>query len=209
MLCIVAALIFNSCSNGDELVNGSIVGIVSDYNTGHAIGYATVELWVLNENKSKVEIFKTMLTGSDGYFSFNDLAPGKYYVYGESANYKRNRADVYVNAGEQCQAYLQLVGGEGSLTDLYVNPEIVVFNSNDLNKSVSLYNKGYGDIDYYIVNNCQWITIGKTQGTVRANDYVGIGIGIQRGNLSEGENKTEVVIQTECGNLSFTVVATK
>ena len=95
----MALPLFLSCGKDEYESFGTLYGIVSDNNTGDALGNATVTL-------SPGGI--TKLTGSDGQFEYNDLTPGQYTVTVQKTGYQTNRKTVTVIVDEKIEANITL-----------------------------------------------------------------------------------------------------
>lgn len=92
LIFIMAALCMSSCATDEPDVFTTIYGIVSDAGTGEPIGSATVQLSPGGETK---------LTGTDGYFEFNDLTSQQYTITVQKDGYSSNRKSITAVAGEK------------------------------------------------------------------------------------------------------------
>jgi len=101
-LIIVAALalLFAGCTGEEENQLGTIVGTVSDINTGELIGNVTLTLSPTG---------KSATTGSDGSFEFIDLQVQQYKIQARHNKYKTDTKTVNVLAGEIVRGDIQLV----------------------------------------------------------------------------------------------------
>ncbi len=95
-------LLFPSCASDEHDVFSTIYGVVSDAATGEPIESATVQLSPGGETK---------LTGTDGYFEFNDLTSQQYTVTVQKDGYSTNRKSVTAVAGEKNHVNITLTKG--------------------------------------------------------------------------------------------------
>lgn len=95
-------LLFTACSSSDHDVYSTIYGIVSDAATGEPIESATVQLSPGGATK---------LTGSDGYFEFNDLTSQQYTVTVQKDGYSTNRKSITAVLGEKNHLNITLTKG--------------------------------------------------------------------------------------------------
>ena len=99
ILIVLLPLLFSSCTSSEYDVFASVYGIVSDNTTGEPISGATVQLSPGGA---------TQLTGSDGYFEFDDLTPQQYTVTVQKDGYLTNRKNVTAVLGTKTNANITL-----------------------------------------------------------------------------------------------------
>lgn len=85
-------LLFLSCSKDEYDIYSTVYGIVSDATTGEPIPGVTVQLSPGGDTK---------LTGSDGYFEFNDLTSQQYTITAQKPGYSTNRKSITAVPGEK------------------------------------------------------------------------------------------------------------
>ena len=88
---VLIAFFFISCAKDIVDVNGSIHGVIKDFNTGALIANCQVSL---------APGGKSSVTGSDGVFEFGELEPGTYTVSFSKAGYEEASKTVSVTSGE-------------------------------------------------------------------------------------------------------------
>ena len=103
ILCMTVLLCLSNCAKDEEVMTGTIAGLVSDMtNANTAIAGATVTL-------SPTGLSKT--TGSDGRYEFTEIEPGTYTVSIKADNYQEDSKSVSVYAGQMATADFQLKVG--------------------------------------------------------------------------------------------------
>ena len=99
-LCLMALPLFiSSCSKDEYDSYGSLYGVVTDTQTGDALGNVTVTL-------SPGGISK--LTGSNGLFEFIDLTPQQYTITVQKTGYQTNRKTISAVVGEKVEANISM-----------------------------------------------------------------------------------------------------
>lgn len=96
-------LLVTACTGNDYDVYSTIYGVVSDASTGEPIESATVQLSPGGETK---------LTGSDGYFEFNDITSQQYTVTVQKGGYSTNRKSITAVLGEKTHVNITLNKGK-------------------------------------------------------------------------------------------------
>lgn len=94
LLCVIT-----SCSNTEYDVFTGIHGVVTDSSNGEPIPGASVQL---SPGGS------TQITGTDGYFEFNDITPAQYTITVQKEGYSTNRKSIQAILGENNQANINL-----------------------------------------------------------------------------------------------------
>jgi uncharacterized membrane protein len=101
--CVIVATValFVSCTNNDEYdYFGKINGTVTDRANGAAISNANVILSPGGANR---------LTNSSGFYEFENLEPGDYYVDVQHIGYKTDKKNITVRVGETAPVNFLLV----------------------------------------------------------------------------------------------------
>ncbi len=99
-LCLMALPLFiSSCSKDEYDSFGTLYGVVTDTNTGDALGNVTVTL-------SPGGI--TKLTGSNGLFEFEGLTPQQYTITVQKSGYQTNRKTISAVVGEKVEANISM-----------------------------------------------------------------------------------------------------
>ena len=92
-LCVI------SCAKDIVNVNGTITGVVKDYDDGHLIQNCQVSL---------SPVGTTSITSSDGQFIFSDLEPGSYTLTFSKSGYTDQNKTVTVTSGQSTDASITL-----------------------------------------------------------------------------------------------------
>lgn len=101
--CLLALTLFLSCKKEEYVSYGSIYGTVTDSKTGDLLPNTTVIL-------SPGGI--TKITGNDGLFEYNDLAPQQYTITVQKTGYSTNRKTITVIVGEKVEANITMTAIE-------------------------------------------------------------------------------------------------
>ena len=177
---IAFVVLFTSCGskNEDLAATGSVVGIVSDKTTGEPVD-------IVNVSISPGNAF--CVTGSDGYFVFNDLLPGEYLLNISKEGYNPNSMSVVVQADNAAQAHMLIERIPSKLT---VDKQLLDFGEELSTLSFTIVNRGYSDLAYKVEKgDCQWISVnpefdiieyGKTSTVVVKVDRTLLGSGRRR-----------------------------
>lgn len=200
VLISVACLLLSNCSSDikEETTTGGIAGSVSDRTTGEPV--ATVNVTLSPGGKSTV-------TGSDGSFSFADLAPGEYTINIRKEGYNPNSSKIRVTAGEQSQAHMLIER----------IPAIVTADRKELDfgekagvntLSFAIVNSSYEDLSWQIEHDCTWIKeIRPASGVLKLGKTETIVVIIDRDALQDGNNETVLVVRSTNGRSEVTVKA--
>ncbi|MDE5739510.1 MAG: carboxypeptidase-like regulatory domain-containing protein, partial [Bacteroidaceae bacterium] len=146
---LIATVLFCACSSdiSEELTVGSIAGSVSDKTTGEPV--ATVNVSINPGGYSTV-------TGSDGSFSFLNLAEGSYTLTISKEGYKQSNNTVSVHIGEPTSAHLLIERIPAVIT---ADRELLDFGENLTTLSFTIVNTGYTDLAYKIeTGRCEWLS---------------------------------------------------
>lgn len=95
----VLALLFVGCTEEILPEYGSIIGTISDKSTGEPLNNVTLTLSPTG---------KSATTGSDGSYEFIDLQEGQYSIQARHNNFKTDKKNVNVKAGETVRGDMML-----------------------------------------------------------------------------------------------------
>lgn len=93
------AFVFAACSQTEYSVFSTLHGVVSDYETGNPVSGVNV---VLSPSGA------TKITGSDGYFEFQELTPQQYTVTVQKEGYTTNRKSITAVSGENVEVNIPI-----------------------------------------------------------------------------------------------------
>lgn len=196
MMLLCATLLWSCAEDAPENPVGKIVGSVSDYSVGDPISVVNVVLTPGN---------KSTVTGTDGTFSFENIAAGEYTITISKEGYKSTKKSVEVVTGKSTECHLLLER----------IPAIVTADTDVLNfgadkgvsaLSFSIVNSSYEDLEWEAQWDCSWIKeVNPRSGVLRYGKTATIVVLIDRELLNGGENSTVIVIRSLNGNGSSEV----
>lgn len=197
ILYIIAGMAaFAACSSdlSEESEYGSIAGSVSDTTTGEPV--ATVNVSLSPGGSATV-------TGTDGTFSFVNLAPGIYTILINKENYKSNSQQVVVKAGDPTSVHLLIDRIPSSLIS---DRELLDFGENLTTLSFKIVNTGYTDITYNVeTGGCKWLSVDPVQGVLKYGKTATIVVNVDRSVLPEGDNEANIVVRSTSGDGNYEV----
>lgn len=183
----------------EEANAGSIAGSVADQTTGEPV--ATVNVTLSPGGKSTV-------TGSDGSFSFVELAPGDYAVDIRKEGYNPNSHTVGVVAGRSTEAHLTIERIPSIVT---ADREELDFgeNASDNTHSFAIVNRSYEDLSWQIDYDCKWIKeVRPENGVLKCGKTETISVIINREQLPARDNETTIVVRSTNGRVEVKIKAT-
>lgn len=203
ILLVMLAGIPWGCTEEERDLYGSISGLVTDGETHALIGGVSVAISPLGEAK---------VTGSDGSFAFNELAPADYTLTFSKDGYLTDTRSVTVQAGVDTKVDKYLMPLHPQLkvsrTELDFGAEITTL-------SFDIQNSGNGTLEWDIAENAEWLTCsassGKTEKEVSPVTVTVSREGLKRGNYNQklsltsngGSVDISVVMQVDGSNLSI------
>lgn len=99
LLVLFLLSIATSCSNTEYEIFATLYGSVVDSTTGEPIANVNVTLSPGGE---------TRITGTDGYFEFQDLTPQQYSLVAQKTGYSTNRKSINAISGEKTEVIIVL-----------------------------------------------------------------------------------------------------
>lgn len=197
---IACIALFTSCGSKEEdfAATGSVVGIVSDKTTGEPVD-------IVNVSISPGNAF--CVTGSDGYFVFNDLLPGEYLVNINKEGYNPNSATVVVQADNVAQANMLIERIPSKLT---VDKQLLDFGEELSTLSFTIVNRGYSDLAYKVEKgDCQWVSVSPEFDIIEYGKTSTVVVKVDRSLLASGRQEAVLVVQSTSGegNVEIKVVA--
>lgn len=191
-VCLIGIIAFTSCSEDNEVLTGSISGLVSDYtNANSPIAGATVTL-------SGKGMTKT--TGSDGRFEFVELEPGTYVVTVSANGFQPTTKQVTLYAGQSVMCDFQL---SKSSTSVDITPLNLVFGKGVDQLSFSIKNNSNSALVYTVSNVPDYIEVTPVSGTVAAKGVQAVGVHVVNRNSITSNRSGQITVNV--GNDSYTV----
>ncbi len=154
-------------------ITAAINGTVTDAETGNAVTGALVAVQPTG---------RSMITGNDGYYSFEDLDADVYTVSVTKTGYVNNSAVVKAGFGETQTADIQI---SSRIPELTIDSYLLNFGStlNTLNLIIS--NTGVGDLEWTATPSENWISLNTTGGIIHTGS-VAVTVKIDRTGMAAG-----------------------
>lgn len=157
ILFFVFLLVLNACSTSEEDTLGTIRGrVISTLDKEPQQG---VSVTLTPGGKSTI-------TGSDGYFEFNELTPGQYSLQAQKSEFSTNYKQITVVAGEVASGDLSLTPKQ-TTSSVEVSPTILDFGTATTEMLFSIRNTGnIGTIDWTISGiSVNWLQVSPAGGS--------------------------------------------
>ncbi len=140
----------------------------------------------------------TKITGSDGYYDFSGLEPGRYELKVFKEGCQSFNKSIELVAGKDESLDITLSLGEGKLS---INKAFIDMGSNESNNlaGFTIKNTGEADIEWTITKAASWITeIKPENGTIPANGAEAVSFTINRSKLSANtkDNYTTLLVKS-------------
>lgn len=194
ILCMTVLLCLSNCAKDEEVMTGTIAGLVSDMtNANTAIAGATVTL-------SPTGLSKT--TGSDGRYEFTEIEPGTYTVSIKADNYQEDSKSVSVYAGQVATADFQLSPGHTNVT---ISPLALSFGPDNEQLSFTIKNQSNSPLQYSISGYPAYLTVSPSSAQISAKSTQAVMVKINR-NAITSDVSTQLVVNI--GNDSYPVSIT-
>ena len=194
--CIVQFLV--SCAKDEEVMTGTIIGLVSDYTNANApIAGATVTI-----NSKGL----TKTTGSDGRFEFSDLEPGTYSIQVSANTYQTTTKQVTVYAGQSANCDFQL---EKSSANVEISPMTLTFGQGVDQLSFSIKNNSNQALNFSISDVPDYIEVSPASGTATAKSTQAVSVKVKERNsiVTARNGQLKVNIGNDSYIISITVDA--
>lgn len=162
-----------SCAKDIVDVNGSISGVIKDFDDGHLIQNCQVSL---------SPVGTTSITSSDGQFLFTNLEPGSYTLSFTKVGYSDLTKTVSVTSGQTSDVSITMKSkGAFSLSDTNLN-------FGDLNNTLtfSITNNSDSNCSFEITNIPSWASFSKKSGIVAAQENTAISVTVDRDKIDYG-----------------------
>ncbi len=202
---VFALFAFTGCGD-DELLPGSISGIVTDKATGEPIRSTGVEL---SPSGARA------VTGDDGYYVFSNVEPGEYTLSVVKTGYEPYVSNVIkVVSGEDMPHNIQLTLEPPSLRivdDSKNDISELDFGSSpdDNTRMFNIFNDGESTIQWNVTTTVDWIKdVSRKEGELAPGKIQAVIVQIDRSLLVSGENITTIHVTSNNGSHQLKVKAT-
>ncbi|MCH5301885.1 MAG: carboxypeptidase regulatory-like domain-containing protein [Prevotella sp.] len=190
--CLCASIIATSCAKEEEVMTGTIIGLVSDYtNANVAIAGATVTI-----NSKGL----TKTTGSDGRYEFANLEPGTYSIQVSANTYQPTTKQITVYAGQTVNCDFQL---EKSGADVEISPITLSFGQGVEQLSFTIKNNNNQALTYSVSNTPDYIEVSPTSGNVAAKSTQVVSVHVKDRSSITSNRSGQLTVNV--GNNSYTV----
>ncbi len=191
LLLFAKFLFLYSCQQ--ELTTGNVYGTVTDYETGEAIKNASVSLTPSRH--------KSVVTGSDGYYEFNDLESGRYEIEVLADGYGNNKKTIHINPGsyEPCDISLKPI-----MPVLKVSPDKLDFGTEVKKFSVEIANDGEGTLEWTVSEDSDWLTCEPMSGKT-GKEKSSIVLTVSREGLEKEHYSDNITISSNGGSKTIKV----
>lgn len=195
---ILAIILFGQgCTKPEE--TGAIYGTVTDFATGEPVKNVNVKL---------LPNGKTTITGSDGTYSFQELAKGQYTLSLSKAGYENLDVSVVVDPATGINVCKDIQIKQE--VALLIDPDCLDFGAeaDDVSRLFNIVNNSGSTLTWQITKTAEWIqSVSEMSGTLSAGSSRGIVVVIDRNKLQQGENTTTLHVTSNNGNQQLTVTA--
>lgn len=177
-VCLLSA----GCTEEAEDMFGSVLGKVTDAQTGEVIQGATVQLTPGGMSRT---------TGSDGTYEFAELEAGQYQLQVTKADYVTNSKSITVVVGKS-------VTGDIALTPvkrLELSASALNFGKDNNSLSFDILNKGTGKFNWNIsgLGDADWIEVTPSSGALEGGKSCAVQVTVLRDKLTENKELSLIV----------------
>jgi hypothetical protein len=206
-LLVIAALVYKcDCEKKkkEKETMGSIYGVIIDKTTGEPVRSAGVEL-----NTG----IKT-ITSDKGKYEFLDLKGGDYTITVTKTGYTDLIGHkITIETGKASKGDVQIEKQPSALrivNDKAENIDTITFGSEEslVTRSFNIFNDSPESLEWIITENCNWIELIPSTGTLQPGKQQAVVISINREKLTAGINVYLLTIFSENGAKELTITAT-
>lgn len=177
-VCLLSA----GCTEEAEDMFGSVLGKVTDAQTGEVIQGATVQLTPGGMSRT---------TGSDGTYEFAELEAGQYQLQVTKADYVTNSKSITVVVGKS-------VTGDIALTPvkrLELSASALNFGKDNSSLSFDILNKGTSKFNWNIsgLGDADWIEVNPASGALEGGKSCAVQVTVLRDKLTENKELSLIV----------------
>ncbi len=193
-LLLLTVLPMTSCTEDPEDSMGSITGTVTESPKGtEPLSGVTVSISSTGQSTT---------TGSNGGFSFQNMAPGTYSLQFSRSGYITNSKSITVVAGNEAKCDIQLTK-EAEEADLTITPSSLNFGTTQTDMHVTIKNNGNTTAAWSIdLGNNPWLSVSQLAGSIQAGRTQSITFSVNRDYLSETRS---IVVNLQAFGNSFPI----
>ncbi len=193
LMVLVGGLIsIGSCTESERDLYGSISGTVTDAETGGAVSGVSVAISPQGDTRT---------TGSDGTFSFIELAPTDYTLTFTKDGYITDTRVITVQAGIDSRA-------DKAITPIHpqlgVSKEALDFETETTSLTLDISNTGNGVLRWEITENIGWLTCSETAGETE-KEISSITVTVSREGLKRGTYTETLAITSNGGSAEIAI----
>ena len=181
-----------SCVADEEATTGSLHGTIKDSENGNLLKGCLVVISPTG---------KSITTGDDGSFSFDNLAAGVFSIDVSKNDYEPAKKEVTIVAGQPNKADMQLTK---QMPKLSVNKINLDFSDSETELPIEIRNDGKSTLKWEISTGTKWIKINPTFGT-STKDIASVLISVDRTGLSKGDYNGSINITSNGGTATIKV----
>lgn len=193
MLWIV--LLSVGCTEEAEDMFGSILGKVTDAQTGEVIQGVTVQL-----NPGGL----SRTTGSDGTFEFTDLEAVQYQLQASKADYVTNTKSITVVVGKASTGDISLT----PVNRLELSASVLNFGKGNSSLSFDIRNKGTSKFNWNIsgLGSADWLEVKPASGALEGGKSCAVQVTLLRDKLTE-DKELALIVNTDRETASLQITA--
>ncbi len=194
LILLLTVIPLASCTEDPEESMGSIIGNVTESPKGtEPLSGVTVSITSTGQSTT---------TGSNGAFSFQNMAPGTYSLQFSKSGYVSNSRSVTVVAGGEAKCDIQLTK-EVEEANLSINPSSLNFGTTQSDMNVTIKNNGNTTATWSIdLGNNPWLSVSQLGGSIQAGRTQSITFSVNRDFLSEARS---IVVNLEAFGNTFPI----
>lgn len=183
LLLFSCVILVSACTKDEEVFTGSILGKITDAETGEPMQDVTVTITPGGLSRT---------TGADGYFEFLDLIPKQYEIQGRKNGYKTNSKTVTVMVGSTISGDLKL-SPVAQNQNMELSVSSLNFGKNSQSLSFEIINNGNVAFNWNVsgFEGVDWLEVFPTAGTLEAGKSNAVKVNVLREHLTESQ---EVVL---------------
>lgn len=186
------ALLSVGCTEEAEDLFGNIYGQVTDADTRELLKGVSVSISPQGDSQ---------VTGSDGTYSFRELAPTDYTLTFKAEGYETTTRKFTVQAGVNTQGDMQLTPLRPLLS---VSPTTVDFGSENTTLTLDIANAGKGVLQWSITEDIEWLDCSVLSGAVE-KEPASVVLSVSRVGWVKGSYSRTLAVASNGGSAVVTV----